>query len=512
MRYRGRVSYPITVRAHVLSQQEKDNLPEWRPEGMIDLELRGTNNSNSFPQNTNLKVVERKPPTELKGTTNITHHFESKTSEGGTGSTNQDPALIQGLTQDPTFLNQHPMHGQYFADDSGFPFGDFTEMSNFSTMIQDILEPTGEAMMPHSGAGFGINQQTPIIKTEHQGGHFTAPVHCKLQVPAQECEELLVHEFEFANLEFIKPTRMSKVYICFACTILDYDVLYCVYHIPTVGICRAEQRAKACEKLTIPMSFLECGNCDSMTSEHSRSEASVHSGGGGGKPQGGRGQEETVQHIDSFHRTGLEAVGESETSHVDGFNQRTNYSRQALHEWINEEYKQTGLKRKLTTLDLQTLEAQAGLVNDSSFLTQSQWSEFTTQFREVLKMLKKIGGLWDCEDPCVIAGLHLDRTGTIQAMSGQPAGTFLCRLSWSTPGTLVLSCKVQPTMAKADPDGLVHIAISKEDLQMRKLDTWIRDLPAALHVLDIYTQKRVDKRKVFHSNYHRMRQFEGGEF
>lgn len=36
VRYRGRVSFPLTVRAHILSQQEKDNLPEWTPEGMMD--------------------------------------------------------------------------------------------------------------------------------------------------------------------------------------------------------------------------------------------------------------------------------------------------------------------------------------------------------------------------------------------------------------------------------------------------------------------------------------------
>lgn len=37
------------------------------------------------------------------------------------------------------------------------------------------------------------------------------------------------------------------------------------------------------------------------------------------------------------------------------------------------------------------------------------------------------------------------------------------------------------------------------------MDTWIRDYPAATHVLDVYTSKRVDKRKVFVSNYMRIK-------
>ncbi|KAF5842316.1 hypothetical protein DUNSADRAFT_7969, partial [Dunaliella salina] len=38
----------------------------------------------------------------------------------------------------------------------------------------------------------------------------------------------------------------------FACTIMDLDTLYIAYNVPTIGICRAEQREKACQKLGIP--------------------------------------------------------------------------------------------------------------------------------------------------------------------------------------------------------------------------------------------------------------------
>ena len=39
----------------------------------------------------------------------------------------------------------------------------------------------------------------------------------------------------------------------FSADILDIDTLFVVYHVPTIGICRAEQREKACQKLGVPM-------------------------------------------------------------------------------------------------------------------------------------------------------------------------------------------------------------------------------------------------------------------
>jgi hypothetical protein len=115
---------------------------------------------------------------------------------------------------------------------------------------------------------------TPLATTQHVAGS-TAHCHatCSM-VPCQAGHRLLsarlvqagiklqippaaplpTQEFEFSNLEFLKPTRMNKVYIVFACNILDQDLLWCVYNIPTVGICRAEQRVKACQKLGITMS------------------------------------------------------------------------------------------------------------------------------------------------------------------------------------------------------------------------------------------------------------------
>ncbi len=47
-----------------------------------------------------------------------------------------------------------------------------------------------------------------------------------------------------------------------------------------------------------------------------------------------------------------------------------------------------------------------------------------------------------------------------------------------------------------------------DDLHERRVDTWIRDYAGASHLLDVYRQKRVDKRKVFATNYTRLRGLE----
>ena len=66
---------------------------------------------------------------------------------------------------------------------------------------------------------------------------------------SQEVEGMMHQDYEFSNVELVKPTRMNKVYMVFACSILEQDLMFVVYNIPTVGICRAEQRTKACQKL-----------------------------------------------------------------------------------------------------------------------------------------------------------------------------------------------------------------------------------------------------------------------
>lgn len=49
----------------------------------------------------------------------------------------------------------------------------------------------------------------------------------------------------------------NRVYMVFACLILGQDLLYAVYEVPCISICRAEQRVKALEKLRMPPTAYE---------------------------------------------------------------------------------------------------------------------------------------------------------------------------------------------------------------------------------------------------------------
>jgi len=61
------------------------------------------------------------------------------------------------------------------------------------------------------------------------------------------------------------------------------------------------------------------------------------------------------------------------------------------------------------------------------------------------------------------------------------------------------------------PDGdLFHATINVDDLQSRSVDALILGLPHASHVLDVYANRRVDKRHILASGYMRVRNLQGG--
>jgi hypothetical protein len=127
--------------------------------------------------------------------------------------------------------------------------------------------------------------------------------------------------------------------------------------------------------------------------------------------------------------------------------------------------------------------------------------------------------VWNQEDPCIIAGFDMDAVGAAQALALQPAGTALCCFGAEQQGSLLLTVKQPPPDAAAAnnaaaaagsngsadvsgtaPDGMLLAVLSVDDLQQRRLETWLRDLGAATHVLDVYRNRRTDKRVVLGSH------------
>lgn len=183
------------------------------------------------------------------------------------------------------------------------------------------------------------------------------------------------------------------------------------------------------------------------------------------------------------------------------------YSRELIRSWILDQYESTGLTRRLSDLDVQALLTQAGFPagasSEHATVSAGQWQEFQAQFQLVLNLVRQISSVWNLEDPCVVSGFDMDRVGVEYALASEPVGTFVCRFSMSQPGCLVLSCKVLPQ--GPEQEDLLHAIIKIEDLSIQRVDTWIQEFSGATHVLDVYRQKRVDKRKVFATNYTRLR-------
>lgn len=111
--------------------------------------------------------------------------------------------------------------------------------------------------------------------------------------------------------------------------------------------------------------------------------------------------------------------------------------------------------------------------------------------------------VWNKEDPCFVCGFDMDPLGAAQALASQPEGAAVCCFSLEQPGSLIIICKQNPAAAAPgagagvgvqDDAGLLQAAVKTEDLMERRAETWLRDMEAATHVLDVYRNKLVDKR------------------
>lgn len=108
--------------------------------------------------------------------------------------------------------------------------------------------------------------------------------------------------------------------------------------------------------------------------------------------------------------------------------------------------------------------------------------------------------MWNKEDPCFICGFDMDPLGAAQALAAQPEGTVVCCFSLEQPGSLVITCKQKPVADRSsstdDEDGMLQAVVKMEDLMERRVETWLRDMQAATHLLDVYRNKLLDKRVV----------------
>lgn len=203
-------------------------------------------------------------------------------------------------------------------------------------------------------------------------------------------------------------------------------------------------------------------------------------------------------------------------------------SRAALRALLLQSYRQLGFVRQLSELDLLHLEglagfgagaggggggggAAAGAAGDAdpmavaalgAAVVQPEWEYFLGNWVQMLSLLRLIHRLWDFQQPATaVAGLHLSRSAVVSLLRGQPPGTFICRVSFSQPGSLIVSCRLPETHSQADGDGMVHMTVAAAQLRQRRADGWLRSLQGATHLLDVYTLSRLDKRQLLESDY-----------
>ncbi|KAG2452631.1 hypothetical protein HYH02_002865 [Chlamydomonas schloesseri] len=777
-KHRGPFSLPLTLRAHVLTQQDKEHIGTWVPpeeDPNIDdksqqrcgTELKGlsvirhTWEPNARPEMKKFQHQLAMPPPAPSGGATVKAEPSNSSFNGamGPGNGRNMAHLFGGDRPDPvvTLASSAPLGGAGTGRDS-------LEAVMESLINAGPLSNPGngggvDSVASESNSGKLVNhmrtlqaQQQAALAAEQQAAAQAAALQATLQAQraAAQAEAggvdrrasvaqgngaaaasaesrgfISFQDYEFTNLEFLKPTRMNKVFMVFTINIAGLDdLIYVAFNVPTIGICRAEQREKACKKLNIDFKLLSHfdhtgsnhannnnNHNSNMNSDVSKSLAlrangplgsalgglpgvapqsampsSVAAGGGGlsvsrlnggshsagsagdgsgcgsgsasgevkatggmglhevgmaqyatSQLQAGPGQQQMMQQMNALKQqqqqqaygaaqqdvafqlqqqqaqaqlqqqrmalaaaqqqqqqglgngmvpgapgsgggagNGLgptaefylaanggslpppqgSAVGmgidngmgamasrkrdqgpkeeencrfqpvqQSDLPPYTAFAGLTSsdvdmllpapHSRMAMRDFINDVYESTGLHRKLTHMDMQALLSQAGFPSESmrehDTISQQQWDEFCAQFRNIVGTLQQVASVWNMEDPVVISGFDMDRAGTINALVNEPAGTFICRFSMSQPGCLVLTCKVGPTHPRADAMGLVHAIIKIDDLHERRVDTWIRDYAGATHLLDVYRCKRVDKRKVFATNYTRLRGLEVGD-
>mmetsp|Transcript_6612 Transcript_6612/g.18430 ORF Transcript_6612/g.18430 Transcript_6612/m.18430 type:complete len:425 (-) Transcript_6612:108-1382(-) len=222
---------------------------------------------------------------------------------------------------------------------------------------------------------------------------------------AAEGEEQLKfmhHEFEFSSIKVTKPSRMRKVYMVFYLNLLDRDLLYTVYHIPTIVIAHiTNQGARALNTL---QGHVEKGG-DAMDGENRGREAAASrkrqvqpvefddnyiNSAYLNKPGVARGAASPVasvsypgmacaydgQHlpvgkIDAFNMSSLyRDAGSSLERPGAGFGGRQAaqapheaqgaWSLAVLRDYVVQEYEAAGLTRPLTEMDIRIIEMQAG--------------------------------------------------------------------------------------------------------------------------------------------------------
>eukprot|EP01025_Chloroclados_australasicus_P050565 TRINITY_DN5830_c0_g2_i1.p1 TRINITY_DN5830_c0_g2~~TRINITY_DN5830_c0_g2_i1.p1 ORF type:complete len:738 (+),score=53.32 TRINITY_DN5830_c0_g2_i1:91-2304(+) len=349
-----------------------------------------------------------------------------------------------------------------------------------------------------------------------------------------EKEELeLSHEFVFTNLEFKKPSRMQKVYLVFYAMVENVDLLYILFKMPTVCICRAEQRFRACTLLGIP-SYRKPKNYpsplklrgilqgwdekistikstqDAQLTQGQLWEMSVgldhdkpSSSSSGQQPHQAL-QNPTVG-VDSslYTAQSMEMEQESDAPLLEVEDRQNGISGSMIWEYVREEYAKTGLQRELTPHDKKGIWIMSMCIDERGYVSEEQFQKFQADFQKVLKVLMKFSKYWNMDnDICYMTDWGLSSSEASNMLVDENPGSCILRLSQTLMGSISLTVALQQGNREQSVKEIRHFLVKYD--QLMSLPTGSLDILfqkfGVEFIVDPYTKRKTPREKLV-SNY-----------
>eukprot|EP01025_Chloroclados_australasicus_P050665 TRINITY_DN5853_c0_g2_i1.p1 TRINITY_DN5853_c0_g2~~TRINITY_DN5853_c0_g2_i1.p1 ORF type:complete len:907 (+),score=99.57 TRINITY_DN5853_c0_g2_i1:188-2722(+) len=359
-------------------------------------------------------------------------------------------------------------------------------------------------------------------------------------VPKEEMSEMaeMSHEFVFSNLEFQKPSRMSKVYLVFYFTVQGIDLVYAMFKIPTICICRAEQRYRAYGMLGIPCYAKSKKDSSSPDIKLTESNITVMRGGQqlqerelweiavalehDGSRSGNQGalqQTNSIsqQHSPQYHQHQMLEEQSRSADFVNSGSLEINgtilhqqditqqeqqglVSGEDIWEWAYDRYNQLGLQRPLIRYDKEGILKMAALLSGSNYITKQNFEQFQNEFNRILSVVFKLSKYWNCEG--CISNFGVGSEEALNILTEESPGTCIIRMAQTSMGSLSV------TIVKAMHDEnrrmkqVRHYLMSYEQIMRLpngNLDQWFQSIGVEF-IMDPTTKKKIPREKLV-TNY-----------
>eukprot|EP01024_Parvocaulis_polyphysoides_P037098 TRINITY_DN32997_c0_g1_i1.p1 TRINITY_DN32997_c0_g1~~TRINITY_DN32997_c0_g1_i1.p1 ORF type:complete len:341 (-),score=16.30 TRINITY_DN32997_c0_g1_i1:86-1054(-) len=303
---------------------------------------------------------------------------------------------------------------------------------------------------------------------------------------------------------------------------------------PTVCICRAEQRFRACTSLGIPsyrkpknypsplklrgvmqgwdevISTIKSGQDVSLT-QGQLWEMSV--GLDHDKPPSNQTNQPPHQALQN-PTTGIDQVSfstynsgefelESGAQYIQVTEPQDGILGQRIWEYVCEEYQKIGLQRDLTERDKLGVWKMCGCRDERSFISKEQNDKFQSDFQKVLHVLMKFAKYWNLEqDVHYMTDWGLTSSEASNILVDESPGSCILRLSQTSMGSMSLTVVQQQGTREQSVKSIRHFLIRYDQLMSLpsgSLDVFFQQFGAEF-IVDPYNKRKTPREKLM-SNY-----------